>query len=74
MLMIMGDFNARVGNDLAPWWGAIGRFVPEKQNENVVRLLDFCALNDQHSSGTGLGSTLENPLGQGKVMLWTTTL
>ena len=45
MLMIMGDFNARVGNDVAAWRGTIGHFGPEEQNENGVRLLDFCALN-----------------------------
>ena len=45
MLVIMGDFNARVGNDVATWQGTIGRFGPEEQNGNGVRLLDFCALN-----------------------------
>ena len=45
MLVIMGDFNARVGNDVATWQGTIGRFGPEEQNGNGFRLLDFCALN-----------------------------
>ena len=45
MLMIMGDFNARVGNDIATWQGVIGRFGLGEQNENGVRLLDFCAMN-----------------------------
>ena len=45
MLMIMGDFNARVGNDIAMWQGIIGQFGPGGQNENGVRLLDFCAMN-----------------------------
>lgn len=45
MLMIMGEFNARVGNDAATWLGTIGRFGPGEQNENRVRLLDFCSLN-----------------------------
>ena len=30
MLVIMGDFNARVGNDAAMWQGTIGRFDLEK--------------------------------------------
>lgn len=46
MLLIMGDFNARVGNDITTWRGTLGRFGPAEQNENGVKLLDFCALND----------------------------
>ena len=45
MLLIMGDFNARVGNDMTAWRGTLGRFGPAEQNENGVKLLDFCALN-----------------------------
>ena len=45
MLMIMGDLNARAGNDAATWHGIVGRFGPEEQNENGVHLLDFCVLN-----------------------------
>ena len=45
MLLIMGDFNARVGNDMSAWRGTLGRFGPAEQNENGVKLLDFCALN-----------------------------
>ena len=46
MLVIIGDFNARVGNDPATWQGTIGQFGPGELNENGERLLDFCALND----------------------------
>ena len=46
MLLIMGEFNARVGNDMLAWRGPLGRFVPTEQNGNGVKLLDFCALND----------------------------
>ena len=45
MLLVMGDFNARVGNDADAWRGTIGRFGPEQQNRNGVKLLDFCAFN-----------------------------
>ena len=44
MLLIMGDFNARVGNDMSAWIGTLGRFGPAERNENGVKLLDFCAL------------------------------
>ena len=45
MLLILGDFNARVGNDTTMWQGTIGRFCPAECNENGVCLLDFCTLN-----------------------------
>ena len=71
MLLILGDFNARVGNDSSTWHGTIGRFGPEEQNENGVRLLDFCALNGLVITNTLFqhrpchhGSTLLKPLGQ----------
>ena len=44
-LLILGDFNARGGNDTTMCQGTIGRFGPSKCNENGVRLLDFCTLN-----------------------------
>ena len=46
MLLVMGDFNARVGNDADAWRGTIGRFGPGELNENGVKLLDFCAFNN----------------------------
>ena len=46
MLLVMGDFNARVGNDTNAWRGTIGRFGPEELNQNGVKLLDFCAFNN----------------------------
>ena len=45
MLLVMGDFNARVGSDTVAWQGTIGRFGPKEWNENAVKLLEFCALN-----------------------------
>ena len=35
MLLVMGDFNARVGNDADAWRGTIGRFGPEELNQNA---------------------------------------
>ena len=42
MLLVMGDFNARVGSDTVAWQGTIGKFGPEEWNENGVKLLEFC--------------------------------
>ena len=44
MLIVMGDFNARVGNDVGAWQDVIGRFGPQEHNENEERLLEFCSL------------------------------
>ena len=46
MLLVMGDFNSRVGSDADPWQSIIGRFGQKEQNRNGVRLLDFCAFNN----------------------------
>ena len=43
--LLLGDFNARVGNDSSSWKGVIGAFGPKEKNRNGDRLLDFCALN-----------------------------
>ena len=41
-MLVMGDFNYRVGNDTNAWRGTIGRFGPEELNENGVKFLDLC--------------------------------
>ena len=46
MVIIMGDFNARVGSDNEMWRSVIGSHSPDQRNENGERLLDFCACND----------------------------
>ena len=45
MVLVMGDFNGRVGNDAESWKGTLGKFGPSEQNGNGVKMLDFCALN-----------------------------
>ena len=45
MLLILEDFNARVGNDTTLWLGLIDGFGPGEYNENGVCLLDFCTLS-----------------------------
>ena len=46
MLILMGDFNAQLGNDAAQWGGSIGRFgLPSQVTNNGQRILDLCASN-----------------------------
>lgn len=47
MILIMGDFNARVGaQQQQTAHGIIGPNTVDKLNENGRRLLDFCSIND----------------------------
>ena len=42
LLVVMGDMNARVGDDTSIWGEVLGRYGEEVCNENGRRLLQFC--------------------------------
>lgn len=44
-LILLGDFNARVGRDRSCWPDCLGEFGVGNQNENGQRLLEFCSRN-----------------------------
>uniref|UniRef100_A0A2C9KWR2 Endonuclease/exonuclease/phosphatase domain-containing protein n=1 Tax=Biomphalaria glabrata TaxID=6526 RepID=A0A2C9KWR2_BIOGL len=41
-MILLGDFNARVGSDHTTWPDCLGLFGIGKMNENGQRLLEFC--------------------------------
>lgn len=44
-LMLLGDFNARVGQDNNSWLDCLGEHGIGKLNENGQRVLEFCSQN-----------------------------
>src|SRR6218665_2395722 len=45
LIIVMGDFNAKVGKDWETWTGAMGKFGYGEENERGERLLNFCLGN-----------------------------
>jgi len=45
-LLLLGDFNARVGADHDSWPSCLGKFGVGKLNENGQRLLEMCSYHD----------------------------
>ena len=45
-LLVMGDFNARVGYEGPSWFGVRGEFEVGKMNDIGEHLLSFCAINE----------------------------
>ena len=45
-VVVMGDFNARVGNNVLRWSDAMGKHGEEVENDSGRRLLRFCVEND----------------------------
>ena len=52
-VIILGDFNARVGNNYMAWQGVLGRHGIGNMNMNGHRLLTLCAQNDLFITNTG---------------------
>ena len=53
MIIPMGDFNAKVGNNHTTWGKTLGRHeMEEKENENGHRLLEFCSSNNMCITNT----------------------
>lgn len=46
LLLIIGDFNARVQANTNMLHGPVGPYSVDKMNENGERLVDFCLMND----------------------------
>ena len=51
-LILLGDFNARIGNNHDVWSGVIGRHGLGKVNANGLRLLNLCATFDLSITNT----------------------
>jgi exonuclease III len=52
-LIVLGDFNARVGCDDKTWRGVVGKHgVYKESNDNGRRLVDICAFHDMCVTGT----------------------
>ena len=77
-IILLGDFNARVGADYNNWSSCLGRFGVGKINENGQRLLELCSYNNQCVTNTFskqspsikfLGDILDRNIGTSSTLL-----
>ena len=52
LLILMGDWNAKIGDDFGKWPTVLGKFGLPGCNENGLRLLEFCRANDLSITNT----------------------
>ncbi|XP_012939302.1 uncharacterized protein LOC106012092 [Aplysia californica] len=52
LIVVMGDLNAKVGEDNTNYWTTMGQLGTGTIHENGERLVDFCALNNLVIGGT----------------------
>ncbi|GFR92148.1 craniofacial development protein 2 [Elysia marginata] len=52
ILIVTGDFNAKVGTDPNHYDSVMGKHGEGERNENSERLFEFCAMNDLIITGT----------------------
>ena len=52
LLIVMGDFNAKIGNDNKGYEDTLGKNGIGVLNDNGQRLIDFCQLNDLVTGGS----------------------
>ena len=51
-VVVMGDLNARVGNNVLRWSDAMGKQGEEVENDSGRRLLRFCVENELRITNT----------------------
>ena len=51
-VLLLGDFNARVGKDHEGWEGVLGKHGVGVENQNGTTLLSFCSQNDLKITNT----------------------
>ena len=66
-LLLLGDFNARVGADREAWPTCLGHFGIGKMNENGQRLLEFCCHHNCHEP---LAKVARSVISEGRVGPW----